>query len=284
MIWDEQPSLHDPFMVVAFKGWNDAADAASNSMAWMRHRWNATKVGHLDPDPYFDFQAVRPQVKITGGVTREIDWPAIEFHAARPANAEHDALLVSGVEPSFSWRGICDELLEVASALGCRTIVTIGALLADTPHTRPTRLIGTAPSAETVKQLGLVESRYEGPTGIVGALHDACRRAQVPSISLWAPVPHYLAVPPNPKATRALLIKVPELLGATIDLHEMDWVSKMWEQQINRVVANDAEMAAYIARLEEQADTAAAEELVDGETLAAQFEDYLRDQGNPSTD
>ncbi len=271
-------------MVVAFKGWNDAADAASNSMAWMRHRWNATKVGHLDPDPYFDFQAVRPQVKITGGVTREIIWPAIEFHAAQPANAEHDVILVSGVEPSFSWRDICDELLEVASALGCGTIVTIGALLADTPHTRPTRLIGTAPTAETVKQLGLVESRYEGPTGIVGALHDACRRAQVPSISLWAPVPHYLAVPPNPKATRALLIKVPELLGATIDLHEMDWVSEMWEQQINRVVANDAEMAAYIARLEEQADTAAADELVDGETLAAQFEDYLRDQGNPSTD
>ena len=275
-------------MVVAFKGWNDAADAASNTIAWMRHRWNATKVGHLDPEPYFDFRTVRPQVKITGGVTHEIAWPTIDLYAARPEGAAHDALLVMGVEPSFSWRGICDELLTAASVCGCRTIVTVGALLADSPHTRPVRLIGTAPDSETTRQLGLVESRYEGPTGIVGALHDACRQAKMPSISLWAPVPHYLAVPPNPKATRALLDKVPKLLGTTIDLHEMDWVAEMWEQQVNRVVANDTEMAAYVARLEEQADNTEAQELAtdltSGETLAADFERYLREQENQSGD
>lgn len=275
-------------MVVAFKGWNDAADAASNAIAWMRHRWGATKVGHLDSEPYFDFQTARPQVKIAGGVTHEIAWPTIDLYSVQPEGATHDALLALGIEPNFSWRGVCDELLAAASACGCRTIVTIGAVLANSSHTRPVRLIGTAPDSETTRQLGLVESHYEGPTGIVGVLHDACRQAKMPSISLWAPVPHYLAVPPNPKATLALLDKVPKLLGTTIDLHEMHWVAEMWEQQVNRVVANDTEMAAYVARLEEQTDNTEAQELAtdltSGETLAADFERYLREQENRSED
>ncbi len=277
--WEDRPRLNRPVMVAAFEGWNDAADAASGAVAWLRLRWRATRFARIDPEDFYDFQVARPQVSLIDGVTRQISWPANDCFSAHIEEVGRDIVLLSGIEPNLRWRGFCSTVIDVAREAGCEMIVTLGALLADVPHTRPIRLTGTAADPELIRRLGLSHSRYEGPTGIVGVLHDACRQAGMPSVSFWAPVPHYVASPPNPKATRALIERLAELLDVPIGVGDLAEAATAWEERVNDLVASDTDVAAYVRQLEERDDDQLDERnLPTGETLAAELERFLRDQ------
>jgi predicted ATP-grasp superfamily ATP-dependent carboligase len=277
--WQDRPSLQRPVMVAAFEGWNDAADAASGAVTWLRTRWRARPVASIDPEEFFDFQVSRPQVSLVEGVTRKITWPANDVFSAHIEEVGRDVVLLSGVEPNLRWKTFCETVLGVARETGCEMVVTLGALLADVPHTRPIRLTGTAADPELIDRLGLSHSRYEGPTGIVGVLHDACRGAGVPSVSLWAPVPHYVASPPNPKATRALIERLAELIGVPVGVGDLVEAAAAWEDRVNELVASDPDVSAYVRQLEERDDDQIDErDLPTGETLAAELERFLRDQ------
>lgn len=280
LIWQDRPRLNQPVMVAAFEGWNDAADAASGALSWLRHRWRATRFAQIDPEEFFDFQVSRPHVSLVEGVTRQISWPANDCFAAHIEEVGRDVVLLSGVEPNLRWKAFCQTLLDLARDTGCEMVVTLGALLADVPHTRPIRLTGTAADPDLIQRLGLQHSRYEGPTGIVGVLHDTCRQSGIPSVSLWAPVPHYVASPPNPKATRALIERLAELLGVPVGLgDDLSEAALAWEQRVNELVASDSDVANYVRQLEERDDDQLDErDLPTGETLAAELERFLRDQ------
>ncbi|MGH9035269.1 MAG: PAC2 family protein [Acidimicrobiia bacterium] len=279
VIWEARPQLNRPVMVAAFEGWNDAADAASGALAWLRGRWRAQRMASIEPEEFFDFQVSRPQVSLIDGVTRQITWPANDVFSAHLEEVGRDVVLLSGVEPNLRWKTFCDTVLDVARETGCEMVVTLGALLADVPHTRPIRLTGTAADPELIERLGLSHSRYEGPTGIVGVLHDACRGAGVPSVSLWAPVPHYVASPPNPKATRALIERLAELIGVPVGVGDLIDAATAWEERVNELVASDPDVSAYVRQLEERDDDQIDErDLPTGETLAAELERFLRDQ------
>lgn len=282
--WESRPRLHDPVLVAAFTGWNDAADAASDALGWLSGRYGGERFASLDADEYLDFQVVRPTVELTDGVTRNIRWPQIRFDAAiTDAPGGPDLVLCSGPEPNLHWRGICADVLTVVRETGCRSAVTLGALLADSPHTRPVRCTGAATDAADMDRLELSRSHYEGPTGIVGVLHDACRAAGVHSVSMWAPVPHYVATPPNPPATRALLERVAAFSGLELDLRELGVSAEAWRARIDTAVSGDDDLDAYVRGLEEQADEAEdlddEDELATGDAIAEAFEEYLRDQG-----
>lgn len=271
--------MQRPVMVAAFEGWNDAGDAASGALAWLRGRWRAKKMASIEPEEFFDFQVSRPQVTLIDGVTRQISWPANDVFSAHIEEVGRDVVLLSGVEPNLRWKTFCDTVLDVARETGCEMVVTLGALLADVPHTRPIRLTGTAADPDLIERLGLSHSRYEGPTGIVGVLHDACRGAGVPSVSLWAPVPHYVASPPNPKATRALIERLAELMGVPVGVGDLVEAAAAWEQRVNELVASDPDVSSYVRQLEERDDDQIDErDLPTGETLAAELERFLRDQ------
>jgi proteasome assembly chaperone (PAC2) family protein len=281
--WESRPRLRDPVLVAGFTGWNDAGDAASNAVRWLAEHFDARPFASIDPQEHYDFQSNRPVVELVDGVIRGITWPTLEFSAAPAVGAGPDLVLLTGPEPNLRWRGLCSTVIEVARGTGCRTVVTFGALLAETPHTAPIRVTGSTTDTEMMARLGLERSRYEGPTGIVGVLHDACRNAGITSASLWAPVPHYVATPPNPPATRALLDRFAAVTGRTLDLRELAVASEAWRTRVDSAVDGDDEMRDYVRRLEEQSDVDEAEpvdenEIPSGETLAAQFEEYLRDQ------
>jgi proteasome assembly chaperone (PAC2) family protein len=279
VIWDEHSPLNRPVMVAAVEGWNDAADAASGAVTGLRRRLKATHIAHIDPEEFYDFQATRPEVSLVEGTTRKISWPANDCFAGRVEEVGRDLVLFAGVEPNLRWRTFCSTVIDVARRTGCEMVVTLGALLADVPHTRPTRLTGTAVDPELIARLNLSHSRYEGPTGIVGVLHDACREAGMPSVSLWAPVPHYVASPPNPKATRALLERLSDVLDIPIGLGDLAEAALAWEARVNELVGSDADIAAYVRQLEERDDDQIDEEsLPSGDTLAAELERFLRDQ------
>jgi proteasome assembly chaperone (PAC2) family protein len=294
--WSDQPELRRPALVAAFQGWNDAGNAATDAVRWLIRAFGATPCASLDPEEYLDFQAARPTVELIDGVLRTVNWPALTFSAARTA-AARDLVLLLGIEPNLRWRAFCDDVAAVARTTGSEIVVTLGALLADAPHSRPVRCTGSATDEVLAARLGMQRSRYEGPTGIVGVLHDAVRRLDFPSASVWAPVPHYVASPPNPKATRALLDKLAALLDLDLDLTDLDIASAAWERSVADVVASDSDVSSYVARLEARYDESpsdsfgAADEddeaddddwldeddLPSGETLAQDFERYLRD-------
>jgi len=285
--WEARPQLRDPVLVAAFTGWNDAGDAASDAVAWLAQQFGARPFAAIDPDEHYDFQANRPNVQLVEGVTRQISWPKLEFAAAPTDGAGPDLVLLSGPEPNLRWRGFCDTVLEVARETGCSTVVTFGALLADSPHTAPIRVTGSTTDVAMMEQLGLERSRYEGPTGIVGVLHDTCRNAGLTSASFWAPVPHYVAPPPNPPATRALLDHFATFTGRPLDLRELAVGAEAWRARVDSAIESDDEMRDYVRALEEQADhparggkdTGDAEEIPSGDALAEAFEEYLREQG-----
>ena len=286
--WDTRPRLQEPTLVAGFTGWNDAADAASDAIVWLREHYAATQFAELDPEEHLDFQAARPTVELINGVTREIHWPAIRFDAAITEDPERpDLVLLSGPEPNLRWRDFCDSVLTVARETGCTRVVTLGALLADAPHTRPVRVTGTTTDPEMMDRLHLQRSHYEGPTGIVGVLHDRCRAAGVASASLWAAVPHYVATPPNPPAIRALLERLAELAGLELDLRELSVASEAWRSRVDSAVSGDDDLREYVVGLEEQLDETdeTADDDVDpvdlptGDAIAEAFEEYLREQG-----
>jgi proteasome assembly chaperone (PAC2) family protein len=278
LVWDELPELRRPVLVAAFEGWNDAANAATEAAEWITRRFGSRRCAHIDPEEHFDFQAHRPSVELVDGVTRSITWPANECFAV-PAG-ERDLVVLRGVEPNLKWHAFCASVLTVVAETGCEMVVTLGALLADVPHTRAVNVTGTASDPEMVQRLGLERSRYEGPTGIVGVLHDTARRDGVPSASLWAPVPHYVASPPNPLATRALLDRLGGLLGTPFALEELDDLAVSWRRRVDEIVADDDDVRRCVELREHHYDEQRREvaDRPSGETLAAEFERYLREQ------
>lgn len=282
---EERPTLRRPVLIAAFRGWNDGGQAATLAGGTLARAWDAKRFAEIDPEGFVDFQATRPIVTLDEGMTRRIEWPETAFHAAAIPGADRDAVLLLGVEPNYRWRAFNALVVGLARDLGVELVVTLGALLADVPHTRPAPVTGAASDLSLVEELGLQHSRYEGPTGIVGVLHDACREAGIPSVSLWSAVPHYVSLAPSPRAARALCDRLGELLGVTIDVSELEEAEEIYSEQITEAVASDPETAAYVEELERRADTIddAIEEadLPTGESLAAELTRFLRDrEGN----
>lgn len=284
LIWERRPDgLRAPALVCAFRGWNDAGDAASAALQYVGASLEATRFAHVDPEELFDFQATRPTVKLVDGGIREIEWPAIELYEARVPRAPRDLVLLEGPEPSMRWRSFCAQVIELAEALGVQMVVTLGALLADVPHTRPVQITGLSSDEDLTARLGLQRGNYEGPTGITGVLHGACHEAGLPSASLWAAVPHYVAAAPNPKAALALVRKLETLVGVTVDAQELEAAAGDYERQVSLAVQSDPDVQAFVERLEQ----AAADEepsldpsqLPSGDVLARDFQRFLRQRG-----
>jgi proteasome assembly chaperone (PAC2) family protein len=279
LVWRERPQLRRPVMVAGFEGWNDAGDAASDAAEWLVRIFDGNEFASIDPEEHFDFQSTRPRVDLVEGISRRVSWPENNFHAVRSAAGEHDLVVLLGVEPNMRWRSFCDSVIDVARQTGCELVVTMGALLADVPHTRPVRITGTATDTDLIERLHLQHSRYEGPTGIVGVLHDACHNAGLASVSLWAPVPHYVASPPNPPATRELLARLTELTRLPTRLGDLDAAAATWRAQVSAAVEGDDDVRAYVHQLEQQLDDAEPSlEMLSGEDIAAELERYLREQ------
>ncbi|MFF0499587.1 PAC2 family protein [Nocardia aobensis] len=277
------PTLRDPVLVAAFEGWNDAADAASGAVEHLELIWDAEPLAELDSEDYYDYQVNRPTVRQVDGVTREIQWPSTTLSVCSPPGSERDIVLLHGIEPNMRWRAFCSDIIELIEQLQVTTVVILGALLADTPHTRPVPVTGTAYSKEAAEQFSLEQTRYEGPTGITGVLQDACVRAGVPAISFWAAVPHYVSQPPNPKATIALLRRVEDVLDLEVPLGELPAQAEDWESAVDEMTEGDEEVTEYVRSLEERGDAAVdlddAMAKIDGDAIAAEFEKYLRRRG-----
>lgn len=262
-------------MIAAFEGWNDAGSAATAALAHLHEVWGAEDVDELDPEEYHDFQVNRPVVTTDEDGNREITWPTTTVAAATVSPSGRRVLLVHGIEPSMRWRRYCRELLDLAVAHDVRTVVTLGALLADVPHTRPIPMTATSESVGLQAVLDVEPSRYEGPTGIVGVLQHAAAERGMQSVSLWAAVPHYVAHPPSPKATLAILARIEELLSEPIPLGDLPEDAEAWQHGVDELAAEDAEIAEYVQQLEEAKDTAELPE-ASGEAIAREFERYLR--------
>jgi len=289
LIWEARPTgLRRPVLVAAFEGWNDAADAATFATQWLTRHGDGIRAAHIDPEAHIDFQARRPQVQLVDGVTRSVTWPESTFYVAR--YPERDLVVLRGVEPSYRWKSFCRAVLDVATETSCEMVVTFGSLLADVPHTRDVRVTGTATDPMLIASMDLEHSRYEGPTGIVGVLHDACRVADVASVSLWAPVPHYIASPPNPPASLAILERFGRLVQLELDLSRVRRTAERWKEQVDQVAAGDDDIQNYVTRLEarydedvdleddEDAEEEWGDELPTGDEIANELERYLRDQ------
>ena len=282
MTEDATEGARQTVMIAAFEGWNDAGSAATAALQHLHEVWGAEDVDELDPEEYHDFQVNRPVVTTDDDGRREITWPTTTIASAVLSPTGRRVVLVHGIEPSMRWRRYCRELLDVAEEHGVRTVVTLGALLADVPHTRPIPMTATSESVGLQAVLDVEPSTYEGPTGIVGVLQHAAAERGMQSVSLWAAVPHYVAHPPSPKATLAILARIEELLSEPIPLGDLPEDAEAWQHGVDELAAEDAEIAEYVQQLEEAKDTAELPE-ASGEAIAREFERYLRrrDRGNP---
>ena len=272
---EEVPPLNDPVMVAAFEGWNDAAGASTGVVDHLIEVWDARVVAVIDPEEFYDFQVNRPLVGTDDDGIRRITWPSSQVYVARPPGSARDVILLRGIEPNMKWRQFCAELLATADDLGVTLVVTLGALLAETVHSRPIQVSGTATELDLEDRLRLEPATYEGPTGIVGVLNDACIRLDIPSVSFWAAVPHYLPQPPCPKATLALLAQVEDVLETSIPLGDLLEESRAWERGVAELAEEDEDVAEYVRSLEESQDTAELPE-ASGEAIAREFERYLK--------
>ena len=284
VIWSERPELRAPVMVCAFKGWNDAGEAATAALSFIHDHFESKDVAHIDPEEFFDFTAVRPTVRLTEGRTRRIEWPSISISAAEVQGAEGDLLMLHGVEPSLRWGRFTQAVVDVANELGARMVITLGALLADVPHSRPVNVTGLASDDALVEKLGFERTSYEGPTGIVGVLHHTLAKAGMSSASLWASVPHYVAAAPNPKVALALLRAFEGTAGVAVEATELEEAAESYEQQVSAAVASDPEVKAFVERLETamdevQAESPTEENLPSADTIASDFQRFLRQRG-----
>jgi proteasome assembly chaperone (PAC2) family protein len=285
LIWESRPDgLRAPALIAAFSGWNDAGDAASAALTFIGESLGAERFARLDPEEFYDFQSTRPHIGFTDDRKREITWPGIEIFAARVPRAPRDLILVQGPEPSMRWQTFCRHIVDLAEVLGTQLVVTMGALLADVPHTQPVAITGLASDETLVAKLGpLTETTYEGPTGIVGVLHTACVEAGLPSASLWASVPHYVAAAPNPKAALALVRKVEALVAVNVDAGDLENATSEYERQVGLAVQSDPDVQAFVERLEQAAaqdiSPLGPGDLPSGDALASEFQRYLRQQG-----
>jgi proteasome assembly chaperone (PAC2) family protein len=278
----ERPALERPVLIAAFRGWNDGGQAATLAAGYLARLWGAEKFADIDPELFVDFQATRPHVSLDEGQTRRIEWPENTFYRARIPGTNRDAVLLVGVEPNYRWRTFSELVAELTSDLGIELAITLGALLADVPHTREAPVTGAATDPRLVDELGLQLSRYEGPTGIVGVLLDAFRRASIPSISLWAAVPHYVSLAPSPRAAKALCERLSGVLGVQLDVAELEGAETSYVEQVSEAVASDSETAAYVEELEQRADSLdwleSSGGLPSGEALAAEIARFLRER------
>jgi predicted ATP-grasp superfamily ATP-dependent carboligase len=282
--WERRPDgLRAPALVCAFKGWNDAGESATSALTFLAGSLGAEAFAVIDPEDYVDFQSTRPVVRLVDGVSRKIEWPEFEIHAARVPRAPRDLVLLSGPEPAMRWRGFSQVVVELAEALGIQLVVLLGALLADVPHSRPVSVTAHASDPSLIQRLSLSAPTYEGPTGIVGVLHQACQDAGLPSASLWAAVPHSVAVAPNPKGALALLRRLESLVGVTVDALELEDAASDYERQVSRAVELDPDVQAFVERLERAADEEEARpdpgSLPSGDVLAREFQRFLRQRG-----
>ena len=287
VIWTDRPDLRDPILVCAFKGWNDAGEAATAALSFVQDQFDASPIAEIDPEDFYDFTAVRPTVRLTEGRTREIDWPMNAITAARIPGAEGDLVMLHGVEPSLHWKRFTRTVVDLADQLGVRMVVSLGALLADVPHSRPVGITGIASDEELVERLGFERTSYEGPTGIVGVLHHACAAAGMPSASLWASVPHYVAAAPNPKVALALVRAFEGAAGVAVDATELEDAAEDYEEQVTAAVASDPEVKAFVERLESAIDEVEAEipseeKIPSADTIARDFQRFLRQRGPES--
>ena len=273
-------ALTDPVMIAAFEGWNDAGESASGAIEHLSEEWEATALLEIDPEDYYDYQVNRPFVRIDETGIRQITWPTTRLYVARPPGAERDIVLVHGVEPNMRWQQFTRELLSIAGELGVGTIVCLGALLSDNPHTRPVPVTGSAADPALAARLGVELSRYEGPTGIVGVLQEACGRLGIAAVSLWAAVPHYAAAPPCPKASLALLQRLEDVLDLDMPIGDLPEAAAHWQSGIDEMVEEDDEFAVHVRDLEEARDMDLPD--VSGESIAREFERYLRRHGGDS--
>ncbi|HVN62707.1 MAG TPA: PAC2 family protein [Gaiellaceae bacterium] len=275
----ERPSLARPVLITAFRGWNDGGQGASLAGGYLARAWDATRFAEIDPEEFYDFQATRPHVSLEEGLTRRIDWPENAFYYTRVPGTDRDVVLLLGIEPNLRWRTFSDLIVGLATELQVELAVTMGSLLADVPHTRPSPVTASASDPHLIEALDLQPSRYEGPTGIVGTLHDACRRAGIASVSIWAAVPHYVSLAPSPRAALALCEKLGELLGAEIDTSELREAADQYAEQVTEAVSTDAETQAYVEELEQRTDAIdAVDDLPSGESLAAELTEFLRER------
>jgi len=282
--WQNRPRLREPIIVAAFKGWNDAGEAASAAVEFLCDAFDAEPLARIDPEEFYDFTSVRPNVRLVEGRSRAIDWPENNFDAARVRAADRDLIMLRGIEPSLRWKAYCADVLEVAETTGAKMIVTLGALLADVPHSRPVGITGLASADGLVERLGFERTNYEGPTGIVGVLHATCADAGMQCISLWAPVPHYVAATPNPKAALALVRGFEGIAGIAVDASQLEAASDDYDRQVTAAVASDPDVKAFVERLEEMADEMSEEEgppeqLPSGDVIAREFQRFLRQRG-----
>ena len=281
-IYDRPATLERPVLIGAFRGWNDGGQAATLAAGYLARLWGATKFADIDPELFVDFQATRPMVSLEEGRTRKIEWPENTLFRARIPEANRDAILLIGVEPNYRWRTFSELVTDLARDLGVELAVTLGALVADVPHTRPSPVTGAATDPHLVDELGLQLSRYEGPTGIVGVLLDSCRRAGIPSVSLWTAVPHYVQLAPSPPAAKALCERLAGVLAVDIDVSELDEAAEEYVDQVSQAVATDADTSTYVEELERRADSLGwleeSGDLPSGDALAAEIARFLRDR------
>ncbi len=281
-IYERPPKLERPVLIGAFRGWNDGGQAATLAAGYLARAWDAQKFAEIDPELFVDFQATRPMVTLEEGRTRKIEWPENTFFHAHIPGADRDAILLVGVEPNYRWRTFAEIVTDLARELGVELAVTLGALVADVPHTRPAPVTGAATDPQLVDELGLQLSRYEGPTGIVGVLLDACRRSGIPSVSLWAAVPHYVQLAPSPPAAKALCERLAGVLAVSIDVGQLAEASTEYVDQVSQAVATDADTASYVEELERRADSLdwleESGDLPSGDALAAEITRFLRER------
>jgi proteasome assembly chaperone (PAC2) family protein len=285
LIWDRRPDgLRAPAMVCSFSGWNDAGDAASTATAFLVQALGAERFAQLDTEEFYDFQANRPHVQIDETAARVISWPSVEIFEARAPRAPRDLVIVQGAEPSMRWRTFSSLVVDLAEVLDVQLVVTLGGLLADVPHSQPVAMTGFASDPAMLERLGLKSSTYEGPTGIVGVLHTSCGQAALPSASVWASVPHYVAAAASPKAALALLRKLELLVGVSVDVSELEQASGEYERQVGLAVQSDPDIQAFVERLERRAveneeATISPQDLPSGDLIAREFQRFLRQRG-----
>ncbi|MFL5898520.1 MAG: PAC2 family protein [Solirubrobacterales bacterium] len=283
LTWEgDLPHLRSPVLVCAFRGWNDAAAAASTALAAVGNSLDGELIARLDPEEFFDFQSTRPTITLDEGQTRRVEWPENNLIAVEVPGADRDLVLLDGTEPNLRWRAFSETIATAADALGVEMIITLGALIAEVSHTLPVPITGLASNEDLVEELELERSNYEGPTGIVGVVHDLCRRNGIDSASLWAAVPHYVAAVPNPKAALALLRRLEGLTGIAVEAAELEEETTDYEEQIGRAVAANPEIEELVQRIEaEQSELLDDEgDLPSADTLASEFQRFLRQRGD----
>ena len=276
--YDGLPVLREPILIAAFEGWNDAGESASAAIEYLCEIWDAELLAEFDSEDYYDYQVNRPLVSTNESGDREVHWPSTKIYTAQIPGAKRDVVLIQGIEPNMRWQQFVREILGLCAELDVRLVTTLGALLTDAPHTRPVPIHGTSSDASLQAEFGVETSTYEGPTGIVGVLQHACATMGIPAVSLWASIPHYVSQPPNPKATLALVQRIEDVVDVSIPIADLIEDARAWEMGVDELASEDEEVAEYVKQLEQTRDAADLPE-ANGESIARDFERYLRRRG-----